>query len=279
MGAGVNERFQFYAPVMCHVADWNHVDTLWMPPMRTSLLAVLCLAAVHEASCWLPTPRLLPARPCVPLSRHAVSPRLDEAKGVDALITELRGSVRASTLSAFIPCASSHVARAASLSPLHRVCTCCAQTPDQLPKLLADNLKSIDQRLFLRLAEMSDEETDDYEKLRIRQLATLVASTLETILEQATDNVRNGDRTKKTGELKIKRVVNGDIIAAVRSNPDLARLFSGFAFSSHAAAHKPTNFILSAAEKEKRKQAKEARDLKKGVVPKKGGKASRALGN
>lgn len=32
---------------------------------------------------------------------------------------------------------------------------------------------------------MSDEEQDDYEKLRIRQLATLVASTLETILEQA----------------------------------------------------------------------------------------------
>jgi len=110
-------------------------------------------------------------------------------------------------------------------------------------------------------------------------VAAAIQKMLETILEQATDNVRNGDRTKKTGELKTKRVVNGDIIAAVRSNPDLARLFSGFAFSSHAAAHKPTNFILSAAEKEKRKQAKEARDLEKGVVAKKGGKASRALGN
>ena len=60
-----------------------------------------------------------------------------------------------------------------------------SQTPDQLPKLLADNLKNIDQRLFLRLAEMSDAEDDEYERLRIRQLATLVASTLETILEQA----------------------------------------------------------------------------------------------
>ena len=60
-----------------------------------------------------------------------------------------------------------------------------ASTPDQLPKLLADNLKNIDQRLFLRLAEMSDAEDDEYERLRIRQLATLVASTLETILEQA----------------------------------------------------------------------------------------------
>ena len=191
------------------MADWNHVDTLWMPPMRTSLLAVLCLAAVHEASCWLPTPRLLPARPCVPLSRHAVSPRLDEAKGVDALITELRGSVRASTLSAFIPCASSRVARAASLSPLHRMCTWRAQTPDQLPKLLADNLKSIDQRLFLRLAEMSDEETDDYEKLRIRQLATLVASTLETILEQA-DRQMSEDAEVVQGLLRSLSLESGE---------------------------------------------------------------------
>lgn len=60
-----------------------------------------------------------------------------------------------------------------------------ATTPEQLPKVLADNLSSIDQRLFLRLAEMSDAETDDYEKLRIRQLATLVTNTLETILSQA----------------------------------------------------------------------------------------------
>jgi len=90
-------------------------------------------------------------RPDARRARHAFSPRLDEsASDVDGLIRTLRGS-----------------------------------TPDQLPKLLADNLKSIDQRLFLRLAEMSDVETDEYEKLRIRQLATLVASTLETILEQA----------------------------------------------------------------------------------------------
>lgn len=51
--------------------------------------------------------------------------------------------------------------------------------------MLAGNMKNIDQRLFLRLAEMSDETEDDYEKLRIRQLSTLVASTLETILAQA----------------------------------------------------------------------------------------------
>jgi len=60
-----------------------------------------------------------------------------------------------------------------------------ASAPEQIPKVLAENLKAIDQRLFLRLAEMSDAEEDDYEKLRIRQLATLVASSLESILEQA----------------------------------------------------------------------------------------------
>lgn len=109
-------------------------------------------------------------------------------------------------------------------------------------------------------------------------VAAAIEKMLSTILEQATDNVRNGDRTKK-GELKTKRVVNGDIIAAVRSNPDLARLFSGFAFSSHAPANKPIRFILSAAEQEKRKLAKEERERVKGVAKKKPAKGSRALGN
>ncbi|KOO22872.1 hypothetical protein Ctob_002047 [Chrysochromulina tobinii] len=64
-----------------------------------------------------------------------------------------------------------------------------ASAPDQLPRILAENLKAIDQRLFLRLAEMSDAESDDYEKLRIRQLATLVASSLETILAKADEQM------------------------------------------------------------------------------------------
>ena len=63
------------------------------------------------------------------------------------------------------------------------------QAPDDIPKVLAENLKSIDQRIFLRLAEMSDAEDDDYEKLRIRQLATLVASSLETILAKADEQM------------------------------------------------------------------------------------------
>ena len=68
---------------------------------------------------------------------------------------------------------------------------CGPQEPAQLPKLLAENLKIIDQRLFLRLAEMSDTEEDPYEQLRIRQLATSIASTVETILEQADAQILN----------------------------------------------------------------------------------------
>jgi len=82
-------------------------------------------------------------------------------------------------------------------------------------------------------------------------VAAAIEKMLSTILKQATDNVRSGQRTQK-GELKTKRVVNGDIIAAVRSDPDLARLFGGFAFSSHAPASKPIRFILSAAQQQKR---------------------------
>ncbi len=58
-------------------------------------------------------------------------------------------------------------------------------TPEQLQQLLGANLKSIDAKLFLRLAEMSDAETDDYEKLRIRQLATTVTKQLEELLAAA----------------------------------------------------------------------------------------------
>jgi hypothetical protein len=75
--------------------------------------------------------------------------------------------------------------------------------------MLADNLKRIDQRLFLRLAEMSDSETDEYEKLRIRQLATLVASTLETILEQA-DRQMSADAETVQGLLRSLALESGE---------------------------------------------------------------------
>ena len=90
-----------------------------------------------------------------------------------------------------------------------RLCLARSQPPDQLPKLLADNLKNIDQRLFLRLAEMSDAETDEYEKLRIRQLATTVASTLETILEQA-DKQMSADAEQVQGLMRALALGSGE---------------------------------------------------------------------
>ena len=53
-----------------------------------------------------------------------------------------------------------------------------------------------------------------------------------------------------------KRVFNSDVIEAVRTDPDLARLFSGFAFGSHAPPAKPIKFILSAQSQKDRKNPK-----------------------
>ena len=96
------------------------------------------------------------------------------------------------------------------------------KTPAELPKVLADNLQSIDQRLFLRLAEMSDSEQDDYEKLRIRQLATLVSSSLETIIEQA-DKQMSEDAEVVQGLLRKMALDNGEFELPVPP-PQLAAL-------------------------------------------------------
>jgi histone H3/H4 len=72
----------------------------------------------------------------------------------------------------------------------------------------------------------------------------------DTVFERAVENA------KAKG---LKRVTNVDIVEAVRTDPDLARLYSGFAFASHAPSAKPIKFILSSQEEKKRKQQKEDR--------------------
>lgn len=103
-------------------------------------------------------------------------------------------------------------------------------TPAELPKVLADNLQSIDQRLFLRLAEMSDSEQDDYEKLRIRQLATLVSSSLETIIEQA-DKQMSEDAEVVQGLLRKMALDNGEFELPMPP-PQLAALREAIAAAS-----------------------------------------------
>ena len=86
-------------------------------------------------------------------------------------------------------------------------------------------------------------------------VAGVMEVVVDSIVKQAVENARNGPRNAQ-GHLVVKRVDNVDVINAVRSDPDLARLCNGFAFSSNAPAIKPVMHILSGAEQDKRRKAK-----------------------
>ena len=56
-----------------------------------------------------------------------------------------------------------------------------------------------------------------------------------------------------------KRITAQHVVAAARSDPDLARVFSGFCFTSFVTAPKAVDHILDAeAQKERKEQAAEA---------------------
>jgi len=59
-----------------------------------------------------------------------------------------------------------------------------------------------------------------------------------------------------------KRMTNAHVLAAARSDPDLARLFSGFCFTSSANVPKAVDHILDKEQQEERKDAKEKRMAK-----------------
>jgi len=166
--------------------------------MRSFVVLLLCMTS----SAWLTTPSSPRLRGLLRPSRVTPTMQAGDNAQLDALITSLRSS-----------------------------------TPDELPKLLAENLKIIDQRLFLRLAELSDLEEDDYEKLRIRQLATLVASSLETIFEKAdeamdadADSVQQLLRTMATESGEFELPVPAARLDALRASvrEKLATLDEGF---------------------------------------------------
>ena len=85
------------------------------------------------------------------------------------------------------------------------------------------------------------------------------------VLERAVENAKAKNA---------KRVLNVDVIQAVRTDPDLARLFSGFAFASHAPPAKPVSFILSSKEQEKRRDAKELRKAQKAEAEQENGQSN-----
>lgn len=92
---------------------------------------------------------------------------------------------------------------------------------------------------------------------------------VEELLKSLLRNARASARDNKA-----KRVNVTDIVAAVRSDPDLARLYSDYTFGSTAPARKAVAYCLTAPKQKKRKEkieeakkkraeAKEKRDAAK----------------
>ena len=60
-----------------------------------------------------------------------------------------------------------------------------------------------------------------------------------------------------------KRMTNQHVLAAARSDPDLARLFSGFCFTSSASVPKAVEHILDKEQQKEREDEKERRAAEK----------------
>ena len=83
-----------------------------------------------------------------------------------------------------------------------------------------------------------------------------LAGAMENVATQVLEGALACARDKKA-----KRVHVTDIIRSVRTDPDLARTFGGFAFSSLLGSYKPIDYILPQegenGQKERRKKIKE----------------------
>ena len=113
--------------------------------MRSSL--ALCLLVQLGAAAWLPQqPQLRVSAP----RSHSRASVCASATVEDELIKELRGAA-----------------------------------PKEFTNILANNLNRVDQKIFLRLAELADAAKDDDERDEIARLSSSVASTIETLLVQA----------------------------------------------------------------------------------------------
>lgn len=89
-------------------------------------------------------------------------------------------------------------------------------------------------------------------------MAGVMEIVVDSVVKQAVEHARNGPRNSHGG-LVVNRVNNVDVIHAVRSDPDLARLCTGFAFASNARPTKPIMHILSAEGQKRRSQQKASR--------------------
>jgi hypothetical protein len=66
-----------------------------------------------------------------------------------------------------------------------------AAKPKDIAEILAKNINTIDQRLFLDLAGLADDAADDNERDEIARLSSTVASTLETLLSKVRGEVEH----------------------------------------------------------------------------------------
>tara|TARA_B110000902_G_scaffold151771_1_gene174377 strand:+ start:150 stop:563 length:414 start_codon:yes stop_codon:yes gene_type:complete len=96
-------------------------------------------------------------------------------------------------------------------------------------------------------------------KLRSSKISRQVASNASIFLTGVVEHVilkaleNSGEHA---GMKKSKRITDAHIVAAVRSDPDLARAFSGFCFSSRENVPKAIDRILPEDEQKVRKQRK-----------------------
>ncbi|MBG10942.1 MAG: hypothetical protein CMD92_07210 [Gammaproteobacteria bacterium] len=115
-----------------------------------------------------------------------------------------------------------------------------------------------------RIAKLLRKSRAAYVSSRAPLYVAGVAETIvDSVVKQAAENVRNGQRNGKGG-LVFNRINSIDVINVVRSDPDLARLCAGFAFASNRRPTKPMVHITSAqdmvARRKKRSEDKDAND-------------------
>lgn len=80
---------------------------------------------------------------------------------------------------------------------------------DQLPSVVAESMQKIDQRLFLRMAELADEARDEEEREVIARLASDVANTVQRLIQLADEKLQ-GDGAKAQALLRIAASETGE---------------------------------------------------------------------
>lgn len=93
------------------------------------------------------------------------------------------------------------------------------------------------------------------------------AAALEAIFAEI---VRSADEKRTSSKGRIKRIDRKMLIAAVRSNPGLARLFRNYAFAPESAIKIKREALMTKADKEvamKKRESEKAEKKEKASVP------------